>query len=157
NRLMVVSLLRALLFAAFSLMIPECSGQTEAKADYFESRVRPVLLARCSSCHGDRVQMSQKQFTTRSGMHQSGAVVAGDPSASSLIQAVRYGGKVKMPPAAKLPEAEIEALEKWVRDGAVWPDTPLPSASNNSVGHWSLQPVRKPPLPSVIDTAWPRT
>lgn len=154
---MFVPLLRALPLAALLLTLPECSGQTDAKADHFESRVRPVLLARCSSCHGDRVQMSQKQFTTRSGMHQSGAVVAGDPSASSLIQAVRYGGKVKMPPAAKMPEAEIEALEKWVREGAVWPDNPPPLASNNSAGHWSLQPVKNPPLPFVKDASWPRT
>ncbi len=124
-------------------------------ADFFEAKVRPVLLARCSACHGDKVQMGGKQFTTRDGMHRSGSVTPGDPAASPLIQALRYNGKIKMPPAAKLPDAEIEALEKWVRDGAVWPQTlatPAPTA-----GHWSLQPVKPAALPAVKDPSWPVT
>ncbi len=152
-----MSLRHALPVAILLLTLPLCQGQSDGKADYFESKVRPVFLARCSSCHGDKVRMSEKQFTTRDGMRQSGAVVAGDPAASSLIQAVRYSGKFKMPPAAKLPEAEIEALEKWVRDGAVWPDNPAALPGGNAVGHWSLQPVKQQPPPAVKDASWPRT
>ena len=157
TRLIFVPFPRALPLALFVLTIPPSPAQPDGKADFFEAKVRPVLLARCSSCHGDKVQMSQKQFTTRDGMHQSGAVVPGDPAASSLIQAVRYAAKVKMPPSAKLPDAEIEALEKWVRDGAVWPDSTAAPSTGNAVGHWSLQPVRQPPPPAVKDGSWPRT
>ena len=132
-----------------------CLGQSASSPDFFESKVRPVLLARCSSCHGDKVQMGQKQFTTRDGMHRSGAVTPGDLDASQLIQAIRYGGKVKMPPSAKLPTPEIEALEKWVRDGAVWPeDAAMAQKPVASAGHWALTPEKKPVPPAVRDVGW---
>jgi cytochrome c553 len=145
----------AVRFAILFGGVPLCLGQSTEKADFFESKVRPILLGRCSSCHGGQVQMGQKQFTTREGMHRSGVVAPGDPEASALIQAVRYAGKVKMPPPGKLPEPEIAALEKWVRDGAVWPES---TAISNSAatGHWALQPVAKAPLPAVKEAAWPR-
>lgn len=136
-----------------------CGAQSPnlASADFFESKVRPLLLTRCSSCHGDKVQMGQKQFTTREGMHRSAAVTPGDPDASPLIRAVRYDAKVKMPPAGKLASSEIAALEKWVREGALWPleDTSAtPKPATASGGSWALQPVRKPAPPPVRNTAW---
>ena len=142
---------------ALSLAVaPLCLGQSTEAADFFEAKVRPVLLARCSSCHGDKVQMGQKQFTTREGMHRSGAVVPGDPEASALIQAVRYGGKVKMPPAGKLAALDIEYLEKWVRSGAIWPEQIVTAAVGGAAGHWALQPVKAAAAPMVKDADWPR-
>ena len=134
-----------------------CFAQPDGRLDFFEAKVRPVLLARCSSCHGGKVQMAQKQFTTKEGMHRSGAVVAGDPAASPLIQAVRYAGKIKMPPGAKLAAPEIEALEKWVRDGAAWPDAAPAASASAPAGHWSLQPVKPSKPPAVKTASWPRT
>ena len=67
-------------------------SQKTDKNDFFESKIRPILLTRCGSCHGDKVQMGGKQFTSRDGVHVSGVVVPGDPSASRLIQAVQYEG-----------------------------------------------------------------
>ena len=149
--------IRGLALVGICWLVPVGWAQPGGEADFFEAKVRPVLLARCSSCHGERVQMAQKRFTTRDGMHKSGAVVAGDLAGSSLIRAVRYDGKVKMPPGAKLPEAEIAALEKWVRDGAVWPEGAATVPSGGAVGHWSLQPVRVERVPAVKDGAWART
>jgi len=126
-----------------------------AQPDLFESKIRPLLHARCSTCHGDKVQMAGKRFTTREGMHSSGAVVAGDPNASPLIQAVRYEGRAKMPPSGKLPAAEIAMLEKWIRDGAAWPETG-PKSVETTAAHWALRPVRKPDPPAVRNTVWPR-
>src|SRR5437899_11359997 len=114
-RLAVVSL---------SLFVLTASAQTPAQLDFFESKVRPVLLARCGSCHGDKVQMGRIQLTSRDGMHTSDVVIPGDVESSRLVRAVRYESKVKMPPTGKLPDAEIDALVKWVAGGAVWPETP---------------------------------
>jgi hypothetical protein len=99
--------------------------------------------------------MAGKQFTTREGMHQSGAVTPGDVEGSGLIQAVRYGGKVKMPPSGKMGAEEIAALEKWVRDGAYWPEGAAVPVTAGS-GHWSLRPVRRVAAPAVKDSAWAR-
>ncbi len=131
-----------------------CLARSAGSGDFFESKVRPVLAARCSPCHGDKVRMADKQLTTREGMHRSGAVVAGDPGASPLIRAVRYDGKVKMPPSGKLPAGEIAALEKWVRDGAEWPAAGPAVGRAAAAGHWSLRPVKRPAAPAVKDAAW---
>src|SRR5262245_32642156 len=93
-------------------------AQPVSRADYFESKVRPILIARCSSCHGDKVQMSGIQLTSKDGLHRSGVVVPGDPDASRFIQAVRRTGKIKMPPDTKLADQELAALERWVKEGA---------------------------------------
>ncbi len=145
------------LLAAIAATASFCLGQSVDRAEFFEAKVRPVLLARCSSCHGDKVQMSQKQFITREGMHRSGAIIPGDPDASPLIQAVRYDGKAKMPPSGKLPGPEIEALERWVRSGAIWPEEPsVTKPGTPGPGHWALRPVKARPAPTVQDAAWPR-
>lgn len=138
------------------LVAAACAVSGQDGADFFESKVRPVLISRCGSCHGDKTQMAGRQFTTRDGMHRSGAVVAGDAGASRLIEVIGYSGKVKMPPGGKLPPTEIEALTKWVAEGAVWPDT-ASKASADAGGHWSLRPVRKPAIPAVRNAGWAKS
>src|SRR2546427_11269153 len=99
-RLAVVSL---------SLFVLTASAQTPAQLDFFESKVRPVLLARCGSCHGDKVQMGRIELTSRDGMHTSGVVIPGDVESSRLVRAVRYAGAIKMPPAGKRPQGQNRA------------------------------------------------
>src|SRR5262249_20725839 len=49
------------------------------------------------------------------------AVVPGHPEQSALIAAVRYDGKIRMPPQGKLPPAAQETLRRWIAAGAPWP------------------------------------
>ena len=132
-------------------------SQKPDKNDFFETKIRPILLARCGSCHGDKVQMGGKQFTSREGVHVSGVIIPGDPLASSLIQAVQYEGKIKMPPTAKLPEAEIKNLVRWVSEGAIWPETAAIATSLKPEGYWAFQPVKKTAPPAVQNSRWPHS
>ena len=60
-----------------------------------------------------------------------------------------------MPPSKRLPEETLAAFTRWVKDGAVWPDT-SPSRSGPKPGftsqrHWAFEPVRAtepPPDPT---------
>ena len=146
-----------LALASLSILTVSAWAQTPAQVEFFESKVRPVLVSRCGSCHGDKVQMGRIQLTSRDGMHTSGVAIPGDAESSRLVRAIRYESKVKMPPAAKLPDAEIDALTKWVAAGAIWPETPAGPETKQSAGFWAFQPVRKPAVPSVKNTAWART
>jgi predicted metal-binding protein len=139
-----------------SLAILVCGlrGQTPDRSAFFESKIRPILVTRCGSCHGDKVQMGGKELTSKDGMHRSGVVVAGDPDASPLVQAVRYTAKTKMPPTGKLPDEEIQLLEKWIAGGAFWPETDAKAKTISAGGHWAFQPVKNPAAPPVKDTAW---
>jgi len=126
------------------------------RTEFFEAKIRPLLLNRCGSCHGDKVQMGGIRLTSKDGVHVSGVVVPGDPSRSRLLQAIKQAGKIKMPPSGKLPDRDIEAVERWITDGAVWPEA-SPSVTAASSTHWAFEPVKKSVVPQVKNTAWPRT
>ncbi|GAB4456837.1 MAG: hypothetical protein OHK0029_15430 [Armatimonadaceae bacterium] len=123
----------------------------QKKADFFEAKVRPLLINKCQPCHNSVVQQGGVRLDTREFALKT--VTPGNPAKSSLITVVHYNGKVKMPPTGKLSDAEIATLEKWVSDGAVWLNTsPAPSAKGNKAGevmHWSFRPVRRPLEPPV--------
>jgi mono/diheme cytochrome c family protein len=139
----------------------------EPAADFFENQVRPVLAKNCFACHTD-TKMGGLQMISRDSLVRGGnsgpAIMPGHPEESLLLQAVRQTHeRFKMPPGGKLPDDEIEALARWVRDGAVWPEH---KATQPAAGYtitpeqrawWSFQPIHKPDPPAVRDRAWTRT
>jgi hypothetical protein len=153
------------------------SGSLAAAADkpspeqleFFEKKVRPILVENCLSCHGAKKQEFGLRLDSRAavlkGSDGGAVVVSGDPEKSSLIEAVRYAGPTKMPPedkGKKLPDEAIEALTAWVKMGLPWPDGPAPAAKALSVAdvrakHWSFQPVQKPEPPKVEQSSWVKT
>ncbi len=136
----------------------------------FEKEVRPILAARCQSCHGPSKQKGGLRLDSRASALAGGdsgpAVVPGKPGDSLLVDAINYGEQVQMPPKSKLPPAEVAALTKWVASGAAWPvDERKGTGGTATVGliwqarakHWSLLPVRRVDPPAVKDAAWPRS
>src|SRR5262252_6039054 len=105
--------------------IPFSSQQSE----FFEKRVRPVLVEHCYPCHSAQSEKVKADFRldSREGLLKGGetgpAIVPGDPDSSLLIKAVRYTNPdLQMPPKkGKLPQARIDDLIAWVRAGAAWP------------------------------------
>lgn len=99
------------------------------KTDFFESKIRPLLAARCHSCHGVSrsagLRLDSREAVLRGG--RSGpAITVGAPDKSLLYQAISHTHAVlKMPPTAtKLDEADIQNVARWIREGAVWPESP---------------------------------
>jgi hypothetical protein len=137
--------------------------------EFFEARVRPLLVEKCVRCHGPDKQRGGLRLDSRAGLLKggdNGAVVApGDADKSRLVQAVRgEGERKKMPPPPNDPLADesVSALTEWVKTGAPWPDRPGDAAGPLTVPearkrHWSFQPVKKPAPPAVKDAAWVRT
>jgi hypothetical protein len=135
------------------------------QAEFFETRVRPVLVENCLPCHGPRKQKAGLRLDSRAaflrGSDNGPVVVAGNPDQSPLIQAVRYQGTTRMPPRGKLPPSTINDLTAWVRMGAPWPESPSRPSGDSAAGawkrHWAFQLIADPPLPEVKDRAWPQT
>jgi len=147
-------------------------GQAEA---FFESRVRPLLAAKCQSCHGEKIAEAGLRLDSRPRLLLGGdsgpVVVPGDVAKSRLIAAVKHVGDLTMPPDGRLAADEVAALEQWVSAGVPWSgpggDDAAPVTSRAAdmerrlaearAAHWSLQPIRThepPAAPAGLGDTW---
>ncbi|MEQ1850069.1 MAG: c-type cytochrome domain-containing protein, partial [Chthoniobacteraceae bacterium] len=84
-----------------------------AGVDFFEKRIRPVLVERCYECHSaEAKQKGGLVLDTKAGVLKGGdtgpALVAGEPAKSLLIKAVKWTDKdLQMPPKKRLSEEQI--------------------------------------------------
>ena len=149
--------------AALLLALSAPPAPTDEDIAFFESKVRPVLVEHCISCHGEKKQQGGLRLDTRAGVRAGGdsgpAVVSGKPGESRLVKAVRHvEADLKMPPKAKLTAEQIASLEEWVRIGVPDPRDGTQTAPTGSASkHWAFQPVVVPAIPAVKSGAWVRT
>ncbi len=163
-------------FAAHAVVVCACGLLSAAEPDvkaveFFEKRVRPLMVDRCFECHNDENRESELAMDSRGGLLEGGtrgpAIISGKPSESLLIRAVNHGELLKMPPKTKLSTREIADLALWIKDGAVWPnskafvsskkekkknDGPLFTDAQRSF--WAFQKPVESPLPDVKNTDW---
>ena len=159
--------------AAALLALPPAADEPLSADDleFFETRIRPVLVEHCYRCHSadaERIRGDYRLDTAellRDG--PSGAtIVPGDPDASMLIQAIRYEDEfLEMPPKQQLDASVIADFERWVRNGAPDPRradaAPAPEPLNDvhsdaARAFWSFVAPTRPALPEVTDDDWPR-
>jgi cytochrome c553 len=140
-----------------------------AGTDFFENKIRPILVNNCYSCHSSQapklkggLSLEYRESILRGG-ENGPALVPGNPDKSLLIKAVRYGdADLQMPPRGKkLTEEQIADLVAWVKMGA--PDTRIMAKGSGGGGvwskerrnHWAFKPInKKEPVPDVQDTNW---
>ncbi len=147
---------------------PLVAGEpSAADLDFFEKRVRPILVEHCYACHGGGEKQTKGglRLDLRDGWATGGdsgpAIVPGEADESLLILAVRYSDPgIQMPPQGKLPDAAIKDLEQWVQQGAADPRleklaSTVQSGPVRAEDHWSYQPIRVHSPPAVSDVAWP--
>ncbi len=124
-RRIAVAVIPQILLAIFFGAITIQSGAAADKEDHFERHVRPLLIERCHKCHAGAEAKGGLRLDSRAAALKGGdtgaAIDVVRPEASVLLQAVRHENGLEMPPDGKLTAAQIEALSKWVREGAVWP------------------------------------
>ena len=124
------------------------------KVRFFEENVRPILAENCHQCHGAQKQNNGLRLDTRAAVDKGGdygkVIEQGNPDASKLIKAIRHEAGVEPMPreGKRLPDEAIHALEEWVRQGAVWPESPGPAPAEAWRKHWAFQPVQPPAAPA---------
>jgi hypothetical protein len=157
-----------LCLAALGGTVRAAPAATDGPAvELFEKKVRPILVEHCYRCHSAAKKVrGGLTLDSRDGLRKGGdngpVLVPGRPDDSRLILAVRQTDDLKMPPKSKLPAAAIADLETWVRMGAPDPRIKPDQATiatweemlRDRKNWWSLQPVRRPSVPSVRDAAW---
>ncbi|MBX9789133.1 MAG: PSD1 and planctomycete cytochrome C domain-containing protein [Pirellulales bacterium] len=140
--------------ALLAMLLPT----TLRAADSFQYNrdVRPILSAHCFKCHGpdDATREADLRFDQREvaiGPAASGtaAIVPGKPDESELIKRISSDDHELLmpPPAANKPlsDAQKQTLRDWIAAGAAYES------------HWSFTPPVEPPLPTVKQSAWPRS
>jgi cytochrome c553 len=135
--------------------------------EFFEKHVRPILVAKCQSCHGPKRQQGGLRLDSRAallkGSDNGAVVVPGESNKSLLVKAIHYDGDVQMPPKSKLPDEAIANLTEWVKMGVPWGDEAVKgdlhaqSVAEVRRTHWSFRPVKKPTPPAVKKSAWVKT
>jgi hypothetical protein len=129
----------------------------KAKRAIDQHDVLPIVLLRCTTCHGPRIKEGELDLRTRAAMVKGGqngpALVPGEPDASPMIQRIESEA---CPPSKLLlkffvkrpPPAEVQVLREWIAAGApevdVAPDVatnePDPLVTDEDRQHWAFQP-----------------
>ncbi|MEM7453193.1 MAG: DUF1553 domain-containing protein [Planctomycetota bacterium] len=168
------------LFSLLVFVLPAaiCNAQDEALTDeqvtFFETKIRPVLVRECYSCHSAQTGQSRGglQVDTRDGFLVGGdsgpAFEPGEAEGSILMSALEYD-EWAMPPSKQLSANVIEDFRTWIEMGA--PDPRIITRAERDYGaatvtaddireaktQWAYsQPVQVPP-PAVQNSAWTRS
>jgi len=182
NRAMMIPF-RSLMLILLSYLLLVSASPTSIGADnpktiepkqreFFEARIRPVLIKHCYECHSAKSDEVKGNLLVDSaaGLLQGGdsgpAIVAGKPDESPLIEALRYDG-VEMPPAGRLSPSIVKNFEHWVEMGAPDPRTDQPAPGvikpqrtiDLEAGRqfWAFRPVEHHQQPEVSDKSWPKS
>lgn len=157
----------------------------QSQADFKET-VSPLLRMSCVRCHGAESQKGRLRLDTLAGALKGGAsgpaLVPYEPDKSlMLIRALHNDSMREIPPKDPPSEEDLAVMRRWIATGAQWPEKREKSAptlaKKDRVGDawsdprnpvtkafdgkrldlWSLQPIKRQPIPPVRDKSWPRT
>ena len=148
----------------------EAAPPDRKSVEFFESRIRPVLVSKCYACHSQDAAKEKKLkgkllLDSKAGVLAGGesgpAIVPGKPEESLLIEAIRHDS-LEMPPNERLNENIISNFVKWIEMGAPDPrdgrkvDLRVVDLQAGRQ-HWAFRPLCDFPLPKVRDEDWIRT
>lgn len=156
-----------------ALLCSDRVSNADEGVEFFEKKVRPVLVKHCYQCHSAEsddlkggLRLDVKAGWQLGGESGDPAVVPGKPDESSLIRAIRHDGDASaMPPGKpRLSDQIVDSLIEWVRRGA--PDPREGTVVRDTGGEWeaefqrrldwwSLRPVAEVAPPDVASD-WPR-
>ena len=155
---------------SFTLLLSPLQAEEDldpVQAEFFETKIRPVLVQHCYSCHSldsDAVKggyLLDSRKAIRQGGDSGAGVVPGKPEESLLLSAMEYES-FEMPPKGKLSEEIIKDFETWIKNGAVDPRQGGQVITRNSIDYvkaaefWSFKKPVVHAIPKVKQTNWVR-
>lgn len=138
-----------------------------AQLEFFEKKIRPVLVENCYSCHSAKEKIKgglrlDTKDATLVGGDSGPAIEPGDPEASLLMEAVEWGNEdLQMPPKKRLSASQVRDLKAWIEMGAPDPRNGGPKPEGYSKSEidyeegrkfWVYQPVMKPSEATNLDS-----
>lgn len=157
-------------FVAFIFLTATATWAADpAGLEFFEKKIRPVLVSECYQCHSkDEKVKGGLRLDWKGGWQEGGdsgaAIIPGQVGKSLLIQAIRYSdAELEMPPKKRLTADQVADFEKWVAMGAPDPRMSAEATAKDQQLNleaarrfWAFQSVTKPAEPQLKDKTWPR-
>ena len=145
------------------------STSNTAGVEFFESKIRPMLVKHCYECHSAEADEIEGGLALDSaaailtGGDSGAALVPGKPAESLLLDALNYGD-IEMPPDGRLPKEVIADFEKWIEMGAPDPRQGggAPQVIRREIDieegrkFWAFQPVQQRDPPATMNKTWAR-
>ncbi|MGA3323622.1 MAG: PSD1 and planctomycete cytochrome C domain-containing protein [Terriglobia bacterium] len=147
--------------SALAQTVPVAAHAHENGTGNFAAEIRPILAGRCYACHGPALQQNGLRLDSLAAILKGSAngsvVIPGDSEKSPLVRRIIGLDRPKMPYGGPpLAADDVEAIRKWIDQGARGPDSVALMAAANPVKHWAyVKPVR-PDVPKVKNNAWCR-
>ncbi len=152
---------------AFANVPETLADNSIAGVEFFEAKIRPVLIKHCYGCHSNEAKKAEGglKLDSKSGMTKGGdsgaMLVPAKPGESLLLSALKHS-ELKMPPDKKLPDGVIQDFEHWIKLGAPVPQKsltqkPKPKDWQQRLNHWAFQPINKKTSPPKANTDWALT
>jgi hypothetical protein len=152
--------------------VPKENPTDPAKIEFFEKKIRPVMVERCYSCHSDKAKklkgkfrLDSREALLKGGEEYEGKVIdMKKPEDSVLLKMIkRVDEDHAMPPKEKdkLTDEQVKDFETWVKMGVPYAKdekkaaTSQPSASAaepDSKAHWSFHSPKDQPVPQPAGT-----
>jgi len=127
----------------------------------FTRDVRPILEARCLSCHGPKKAKGRLRLDSRAAALKGGVsgviLIPGRSKESRLFQVLLDPNPDERMPkdADPLKKEEIEILGRWIDRGAAWPDSGA-AKETKAEPHWAYVKPAHPTPPALQDPGWAR-
>ncbi|MEM0924605.1 MAG: DUF1553 domain-containing protein, partial [Planctomycetota bacterium] len=143
--------------SVFLRVNPADGDDAKLQDQFFESKVRPILVEHCFECHSGDEDSGGLLVDSLEGLLFGGdsgpAIVPGHSDQSLLVDAIHYRG-YEMPPDGPLPKEAVEILTRWIQLGARWPgfDPSRPIRKREVFDEtdrnwWAIQPIVDPSVP----------
>ena len=95
----------------------------------FSTQIKPLLESRCIECHNSgalfgelNLENHDMAFKSRS---KGPVITPGQPEKSPLyiVLTLPVSDMKSMPPIGhKIPDAEVDLVKRWIKEGAKWPE-----------------------------------
>src|SRR5258707_15683753 len=146
---------------------PAAAPSDLAQLDFFEKKIRPVLVESCYECHSADAKKIKGGLLldTRDGIAKGGdsgpAIVPGNPKKSLLLLTMQHADPdpdMAMPPKKdQLADQVLADFDEWIKMGA--PDPRDGKGLAKAAGwdaakakeHWAFKPIANPAVPAPAD------
>lgn len=145
---------RTLSLIALIGLLMQAQASSATPHEFFETKIRPVLVESCLKCHGGDKTSSGLRLDQRehllSGGDRGPAIVPGDAENSLLVQALRgTHSELSMPPKQTLPQGVVDDFQHWIDEGAAWPGG-ITKQRGDEGRHWAFLPLRDVQVPASV-------